>query len=239
MSQLPPADSYEPAPPQQYAPQTPVGPPPYSALAIAGFVCALLGFCLGVPAILGLIMGIAGITVTRGGARRGRGLAIASIPISLVATVLWVIVGMVFMAVGHLVQSMEQVTNLYDVSGQVSTQAAQAIRDSFTDEFKQQVSEKQFVAWLERVRADDGAFVQITDPGQPARDPNNPNRLILHSKAKFANGNKTIDTTIQMDSLTSWGIADVSVDGLSPRRLPPEKPEKPGKPAAPDEKTVP
>jgi len=239
MSQLPPADPFGQAPPPQYAPQTPVGPAPYSALAIAGFVCALLGFCLGVPAILGLILGIAGIAVTGGGVRRGRGLAIAAIPISLVATVLWVVVGMGFMAMSHLVQSMEQVTNIYDVNGHVSTSAAQAIRESFTDEFKQQVSEKQFIAWLERVRAVDGAFVQITDPGQPTPDPKNPNRMILHSKAKFATGNKAIDTTIQIDSLTSWGIADISVDGLSPRKLQPEKPKKPGNPDVPDKKAVP
>lgn len=236
MSQLPPADPYGQVPPQQYAPQTPVGPAPYSALAIAGFICALLGFCLGVPAILGLILGIAGVAVTRGGLRRGRGLAIAAIPISLVATIVWVVIGMVFMAFSHLAQSMEQVTKLYDVNGHVSVSAAQAIRDSFTDEFKQQVSEEQFIAWLERVRADEGAFIQITDPGEPAPDPKHPDRLILHSKAKFATGTKTIDTTIQMDSLTSWGIADVSVDGLSPRNLPPEKP---GKSDVPDKKAVP
>ena len=80
--------------------QRPPGPP-FSRLALSGFVCSLLGWT-GMGAILGVIFGIAGILATAGGRLRGRGLAIAALPISLVTgavfLVLLVIVALVFEA---------------------------------------------------------------------------------------------------------------------------------------------
>ena len=88
----------------QFSP--PAGPPPgempegdavvmprpksWSALAISGFVLSLVG-CLGITAALGLVFGIAGILATRGRRKRGFGLAVAAIPISMLTGALSVV----------------------------------------------------------------------------------------------------------------------------------------------------
>jgi len=62
--------------------------PPYSGLAIAGFVCGLLGltpcFVGLVLCILGIVFSSVGIAKTGIGKRRGRGLAIAGLVLSIV-----------------------------------------------------------------------------------------------------------------------------------------------------------
>lgn len=67
-----------------------------SGLAIAGFVCSLAGllFWLVVP-LVGLVLSIIGLNQTKGGKRKGRGLAIAGIIISsltMIWGVLWLVI---------------------------------------------------------------------------------------------------------------------------------------------------
>ena len=72
-------------------PQAPTGPVKTSGMAIASLVCGVLG-CLGITAIVGLVLGIvAQVKISRSGGRlKGSGLAIAGICVSavmLIATV--------------------------------------------------------------------------------------------------------------------------------------------------------
>lgn len=84
----------DPAAPTQHGspapgyPQAPTYAPvqPYSAMAIAGFVLSLLSV-----SVVGLILSVLGLKDTNGGAKRGRGLAIAGIVLGALG-VLWQVV---------------------------------------------------------------------------------------------------------------------------------------------------
>ena len=79
-------DPQPPAPPQDAfdAEMTPTGPAPMSVMAIVGFVSSLMICCPVLSPLLGLIFSLVGLSQTKGGARRGRGLAIAGLIIALI-----------------------------------------------------------------------------------------------------------------------------------------------------------
>ncbi|WP_370970767.1 DUF4190 domain-containing protein [Amycolatopsis sp. cg9] len=93
-----------PAYPQQPYPQyrsyvtPPQYPQPYgavargqdNALAIGALVCSILGFCSGVTAIAGLVMGHIALSKTNRGEAGGRGLATAAVIVGYVVIALWV-----------------------------------------------------------------------------------------------------------------------------------------------------
>jgi len=100
-----PAYQQQPYPPaygQPYATPAPYGQPapfgqPYAtprgqdnALAIGALVCAILGFCSGISAIAGLIMGHVALGKTNRGEAGGRGLATAAVIVGYVVLALWI-----------------------------------------------------------------------------------------------------------------------------------------------------
>ncbi|RSM37419.1 DUF4190 domain-containing protein [Amycolatopsis balhimycina DSM 5908] len=88
---------YPPAYGQPYVPPAPYGQPyPASprgqdnALAIGALVCSILGFCSGVTALAGLIMGHIALSKTNRGEAGGRGLATAAVIVGYVVIALWI-----------------------------------------------------------------------------------------------------------------------------------------------------
>lgn len=89
--------------PQVPGPQGPYAPVPYhqplpqpgtDGLAITGFVLAMVSivtFWLFVPPLLGLVFSAIGMSRTRNGERKGRGLAIAGLTVSIIICV-WLLV---------------------------------------------------------------------------------------------------------------------------------------------------
>jgi hypothetical protein len=82
---------------QPYAPPAPYGQPyPASprgqdnALAIGALVCSILGFCSGVTALAGLVMGHIALSKTNRGEAGGRGLATAAVIVGYVVIALWI-----------------------------------------------------------------------------------------------------------------------------------------------------
>ena len=79
--------------PQGYQPYgfQPVGQQtPTSGMAIASLVCSLAGILIcGIPAVLGVIFGFVGLSQTKDGARRGRGMAIAGLVVGIIVVLLW------------------------------------------------------------------------------------------------------------------------------------------------------
>jgi hypothetical protein len=80
------------APPIGYAYGQPVAPK-NSGMAIAGFVLSVVGaipcfwfWFLQIPGYLGVIFSMIGMKATKGGLRKGRGLAIAGLVVGLVVT---------------------------------------------------------------------------------------------------------------------------------------------------------
>jgi hypothetical protein len=80
------------APPAAYG-QPYLTPPPRTqdnALAIGALVCSILGFCSGITAIAGLVMGHIALSKTNRGEAGGRGLATAAVIVGYVVIALWV-----------------------------------------------------------------------------------------------------------------------------------------------------
>ena len=70
----------------------PIAPQGNSGIAIASLVLSLVGlipcfWLLQIPALLGVIFGLVGLSQTKNGARPGRGMAIAGLVIGLVLVV--------------------------------------------------------------------------------------------------------------------------------------------------------
>jgi hypothetical protein len=90
--------AYPPAYGQAYGPPAPFGQPGYgvpprkqdNALAIGALVCSILGFCSGITALAGLIMGHIALSKTNRGEAGGRGLATAAVIVGYVVIALWV-----------------------------------------------------------------------------------------------------------------------------------------------------
>ncbi|WP_410668850.1 DUF4190 domain-containing protein [Amycolatopsis sp. cmx-4-68] len=87
---------YPPAYGRAYAAPAPYGrpyAPPQkqdNALAIGALVCSILGFCSGVTALAGLVMGHIALNKTNRGEAGGRGLATAAVIVGYVVVALWV-----------------------------------------------------------------------------------------------------------------------------------------------------
>ncbi|WP_290051757.1 DUF4190 domain-containing protein [Amycolatopsis solani] len=94
----PPAYPPPPYPPYQSYVTPPQYPQPYgvsargqdNALAIGALVCSILGFCSGITAIAGLVMGHIALSKTNRGEAGGRGLATAAVIVGYVVVALWV-----------------------------------------------------------------------------------------------------------------------------------------------------
>lgn len=195
-----------------------MGPPRWSALAITAFVFSLIGF-LGFTAILGIILGIAGIVVTRGGRKRGVGLAIAAIPISLVTGAL----GAVFLFTGVVVWRMREVTKqiepAFSASSADVTTSANDLYAMGSPDFQSEVTPERIETWLAEVKMKHGTlgtFEKQTDMGAIAPDPSS-GAFVLNLRGKFTNGPALVRVRFSPKSLLTPRIDDIDVDGISPR----------------------
>lgn len=206
--------------PATYAPanQQRSGPPPWSASAIGAFVLSLLGW-IGITAILALIFGVVGIFATSDGKRRGRGLAIAAIPISVVTGAVAVVVVLLAIVSLRMVEVPKKLESVF-VSGDIAAQTSR-LRMFAGDKFNQSVSDETLQAWLAGVREQHGTMTGLTlnlatafsdaDDGSPR----------LSAKGKFVNGEATVRLTFAAEDLWNAKLADVEVDGVSPLRTSP------------------
>lgn len=93
-----PVYQYQQPYPPPYGAPAPYGRPPYvpvaqrkpdNALAIGALVCSILGFCSGITAIAGLVMGHIALSKTNRGEAGGRGMATAAVIVGYVVIALW------------------------------------------------------------------------------------------------------------------------------------------------------
>jgi hypothetical protein len=194
-------------------------PAPYSATAIAGFVFSLL-ICIPVlGGILGLILGLVGLGSTAGGRRRGRGLAIAAIPLSLLTgfvsglfvyatlSVLWNVANMV-----------EQIEPIFQANDAALDDAMGAVLAMTTPEFQQEAGPERFRQWLEDIEAEHGKLVVLT-PDRNIPPERTGDKVVLVVPAKFVNGSATIRVTLKGTGPLNIRllIDDLSVGDSSPR----------------------
>jgi hypothetical protein len=200
-----------------------MGPPRWSALAITAFVFSLVGF-LGFTAILGIILGIAGIVVTRGGRRRGVGLAIAAIPISLItgAVGAFIVVGIVsFVRMGEMTKQVETVLS----GSEDSNKAIDSIYEHSTPTFQQEVSRETLSSWLGEVRRKHGNLINLDRTIKTGTVTSAGNRASFNLPGKFVNGTALVRLLFVQRGLIQPLIDDLDVDGYSPRK--PSKVETP------------
>jgi len=218
---MPPADS---PPAYADAPSVFTGPAPWSALAISAFVCALLGF-LGVTAICGVILGIAGIIVTKGGKRKGRGLAIAAIPISVVTGLIsvWIVIALLFMA--KIVTTISAIPPVFDATSAGRPAAIAEFRKFTSKAFDDAVSDERFIAWIDQVVKKHGKLTEVlTGSGQGGPQPKwgsyGKGRTGFSLPAKFVNGPATIEVIFVQEDNWNAKLDEIRIDGTSPRGSP-------------------
>jgi hypothetical protein len=186
---------------------------PWSSAAIAGFVLSLLG-CVGITAILGFIFGIIGIVNTKDGQRRGLGLAVAAIPISLITAVLSVLLGLGIITALSLGPLFAELADALESPEPVD--AVAVVRSICSESFNEEVDDGALQAWLARIRNTHGNFVELQpSTTTPTKTPEGGIRF-THT-VKFVNGNASITVELIRDGLVSFKIADFAVDGVSPR----------------------
>lgn len=208
MSQLTPAsdplrDATIPGPPRPESQS-------WSALAIAGFVLSLVG-CLGITAGLGLIFGVAGIAKTRGGRRRGFGLAVAAIPISIVTGALFL--GGLNYARTLGVVYMDRMNAVKGVVGSTPDEAAAAFatfREGCAESFVDKASDESMTVWLASVREKHGSLVSTDRTPMPLPDGGG-----LQINAKFVNGPAPIVIRFSKAGGAKMLIDYIEVDGLA------------------------
>lgn len=191
------------------------GPPPWSASAIGAFVLSLLGW-IGITAILGLIFAVVGLFATSGGKRRGRGLAIAAIPISVVTGVVAVVLVLMFIVTLRMAEVPKKIESVF-VSGEVAAQVSR-LRMFTSDQFNQSVSDETLQAWLTAVRKQHGTMTGLTMNVAEAFSTADDGSPRLSAKGKFVNGAATIRFTFSGENLWTARLADIEVDGSSPLR---------------------
>jgi len=193
------------------------GPAPWSALAIAAFVCALLGF-LGVTAILGIILGIAGIIVTGGGQRRGKGLAIAAIPISIVTGLVSLLLVLMVLASVKLFGTIATIMPVFSASAPDRPLAMVEFRKFTSASFDETVSDEQFFAWVDQVTKENGKLTKVVsnNPQGGPRPHGDDGRLEWNLPAKFVNGPATIQIILKQEAMWDLKLDDIAVAGVSP-----------------------
>ena len=151
---------------------------------------------------------------TREGQRRGRGLAIAAIPISVVTGVF-----SIFLVIG-IVLARSFVAQVSEVKAALSSpdaaSAAVVLRGLCSDEFNAAVSDDGLQEWIDEVRSTHGKLVDLNlSTSRPRPVPGEPGSLVLD--AKFVNGPAALKIRMAQESMTRQKIDDIEIDGSSPR----------------------
>jgi len=165
----------------------------WSPAAIIGFVLSLLG-CTVIGAVLGLVFGVFGIVRCRGGRRKGMGLAIATIPISVVTGVIGVFMGLAILALGGLLESAQlELPIILGSQGSSLENSAAQLEDYLSESARAAVSDTAILSdWLGAVRSEHGTMVSIKLSRQNRFRPDNDGILRIYFDAQFVNGKTTV-----------------------------------------------
>jgi hypothetical protein len=156
---------------------------------------------------LGFVFGAVGIVATRGGRRRGQGLAIAAIPISLVTGFLSFLILISVLWMSKAVLMSRQLPDVWD---------ADSVWKIASDDFRQSVTEEELRDWLDTIGEKHGRLVEVLGI-QPVRTAQLENGLALDLAAKFVNGRTNVRIVFSKTGLRHAKIKDIAVDGSSPR----------------------
>ena len=175
--------------------QIAVGPPPWSKSAITGFVSSLLICIPVVPSLVGLIAGVMGISSTSGGRRRGRWLAVAAIPISLLTGAGWAF-GIMFMVAGiqgllDMAGTVEQVFQARDLS---DTDLQEFIDSNMSERAAEVTTPARIREWVEQVVAENGSLAEVMLEARSERAPGTAKTVFIFP-CRFVNGHADVRVT--------------------------------------------
>jgi hypothetical protein len=183
-------------------------------------VLSFLG-CFLVPALLGLILGVVGIVRTQSGRRRGLGLAIASIPISVITggfAVLCLVGGAFFVAIVTVVAAL---MGSLGSGPTVDSAAVASLRTYCSQDFRTAVSTEQLEAWMRQVYDKYGRLEDLDVQKDPAvsqtTSPSGAVRLDVEIEGRFTNGRAPIKVSVVQEGFWRFRIDDVEIGGLSPK----------------------
>lgn len=188
----------------------PTGPAPLSGMAVAGFVSSVTICCPVLSPLLGFIFSVIGFIQTREGIRRGRGLAIAGLIISLLLVPLH---GGAIIFVGTFGAGWQKLalTMIELPTGDVDLGLSRVYQMGST-ELKSSVSEDEFVGWVSAEFSARGGLQDLEpDRLRPADSSpgGQPMQLRLNWAAHFPEGQIVIATDLRFDM---WG--HVSIENL-------------------------
>jgi len=198
-------------------------PPRWSGAAIAGFICSLLGF-FGITALLGIVLGIVGIFSTSGGRKRGMGLAIAAIPISLFTGVCCIFIILGIVMVGRVMQVPAMVKSVMALDSGDLKAATNSLREINTSDLNSAVSSEQMQAWFTKVKNDHGSLTSLKiDQTTPKPHQLPDGRFQVDMDGKFVNGPAIVSVTLKIEGGFHLKIDDITI-GKSSIRDVTEKP---------------
>lgn len=179
----------------------PTGPAPMSGMAVAGFVSSVIVCCPVLSPLLGLIFSLVGLSQTKGGVRRGRGLAIAGLIISIVSVPLQ---GFAIPMIAGLSKSWIRIIAASTAFQSGDTDAGiSAWYGLGSDDLKSTMTEDEFADWVNaefKKRGGLQSLMLITNQ-QGSRSPDG-KRIPLQWQAQFPS--ETIDIYTHM-RMGSWG----------------------------------
>jgi len=185
--------------------------PGWSIVAIVGFV---LSFLL-ILAPLGALLGIIGIFRTRGGRRRGRGLAIAAIPIGLVVS--WIVASIV--QYGYFMfESMKHardVTAILQTSSVRVGETAAKFYDQQPRRFQLAMSKDAFERWLAEVIEKHGSLQGVKRAERALKIDPAAGEWTINFVGEFVKGTAHIGVTLAPPGVGGPQLRDISVDGVS------------------------
>ena len=191
----------------------PSGPAPMSGMAVAGFVSAVIVCCPILSPLLGLIFSLVGLAQTRGGVRRGRGLAIAGLVVAVVFVPihLW---GVVWF--GNVMASSARLRETMFALRDSSELQTSAIYDLGSPGFQARVTETALQAWIDSKIGSLGDVESLEiNPNQPFEALSN-NRLRYHWVVEFQDDSVELATEMVIDLMGgTLYLEDVLIDGAS------------------------
>jgi len=198
----------------------PTEPAPWSACAIAGFVCSLLG-CLGVTSVAGLILGVVGLFRTSNGRRRGFGFAVAAIPLSLLSGIASGALLLVFLVGRQLVAVPKNVESILARIATEPVEAGAELRNLASADFNTAVSDDRLNQWFASLSASHGMLTSTFEPNGIDLTSGPNGEFVQAFQGKFVNG--TVDIQVTFAPHSGFGkltIDDIAVAGSSPRDPP-------------------
>jgi hypothetical protein len=208
MASAPPDNPYSPPTDARFDGFAATAPPPWSTSAIVGFIMSFLA----VLAPIGIILGIVGIVRTSGRRRRGKGLAIAAIPIGLIVSVLTVLAVMTVYGIMLMSKHALEQANVLKGSQATISERALAFYEGGSKRFHANLTADEFEKWLAAVTAKHGAL-QSVKQGSPFITGDN-DGMAFNLVGDFVNGSALISVTVGWDGVGPV-VDDIEVDGVS------------------------